>query len=134
MRRGRKLGIFGFLCALVLCSSLPAAIATTTNPIRDGLQHSLPAAADLLSPPPPDHAARVEATNLPSDTAGLLASTGTSANSADTTGPSEVADAARHRNMAKFLLVILILGSVIRFVTSRAYLEFIADVLDPKAF
>jgi hypothetical protein len=47
---------------------------------------------------------------------------------------SEVTDLARHRNMTKFLLAILVLGSVIRFVTSQAYLEFIADVLDPKSF
>jgi len=54
--------------------------------------------------------------------------------SASSNVPAEVSDGVRHRDMVKFLLVVLVLGSVIRFVTSPAYLDFIADVLDPKSF
>ena len=43
-------------------------------------------------------------------------------------------DVVRHRGFAKALLIILVCGALIRILTSPAYLKFIADVLDPKAF
>jgi hypothetical protein len=43
-------------------------------------------------------------------------------------------DVIRHRGFGKALLIIIACGALIRLLTSPAYLKFIADVLDPKAF
>ena len=43
-------------------------------------------------------------------------------------------DVIRHRGFGKALLIILICGGLVRLLTSPAYLKFISDVLDPKAF
>ena len=43
-------------------------------------------------------------------------------------------DPSRRRLTPKFLLVILAFGGLVRFLTSRTYLNFLAEVLDPKSF
>jgi hypothetical protein len=43
-------------------------------------------------------------------------------------------DTTHRRLTPKFLLVILIFGGLVRFLTSRTYLNFLAEVLDPKSF
>src|SRR2546423_8823162 len=40
----------------------------------------------------------------------------------------------RHRGFWKALLILLVCGGLIRFLTSPTYLNFLADVLDPKAY
>jgi hypothetical protein len=46
----------------------------------------------------------------------------------------DLGDVIRHRGFGKALLIIIVCGALIRLLTSPAYLKFIADVLDPKAF
>lgn len=67
------------------------------------------------------------------DTAGILAISSGLGNAADLKDIAEFATAARHRRMAKFLFVILLLGGLIRYLTSSSYLQFIREVLDPRA-
>lgn len=47
---------------------------------------------------------------------------------------TELSDVVRHRGFRKALLILLICGGLIRFLTSPTYLKFIADALDPKIF
>jgi hypothetical protein len=46
----------------------------------------------------------------------------------------DLSDVIRHRGFGKALLIIIACGALIRLLTSPAYLKFIADVLDPRAF
>ena len=46
---------------------------------------------------------------------------------------AEYNDVARHRGFRKAFLLLIVCGGLIRFLTSKTYLKFIADVLDPKA-
>jgi hypothetical protein len=40
----------------------------------------------------------------------------------------------RHRGFRKAILIVLICGAIIRFLTSVTFLKFITDALDPKAW
>jgi hypothetical protein len=40
----------------------------------------------------------------------------------------------RHRGFRKAILIVLICGAIIRFLTSTTFLRFITDALDPKAW
>jgi hypothetical protein len=40
----------------------------------------------------------------------------------------------RHRGFIKALLIILVLGGLVRFLTSPTFLNFISDALDPNAW
>jgi len=122
------------LAFVAVCPPAQAAVASSSPGAQP---HGVSLGADtLLASPLADHGSLQEAAaNLSVDAAGLLAVTDAAGDeSSAASGASEVTDAARHRNITSFLLVILVLGSVIRFVTSPVYLEFIADVLDPKTF
>jgi hypothetical protein len=131
MRQRWKLALLGFL--LALAATLPPAHATTATAAT---ALSAPESNDsLFSLSSVDRGVNqvlAEAANLPSNAEGLWQANDLTAGADDSN--AEMSDAVRHRNMTRFVLVILALGTVIRFVTSRAYLDFIADVLDPKAF
>ena len=70
------------------------------------------------------------------DTANLAAAMSPNDYSADgqTEQSGDLTAAERHRGTFRFVLVILIFGALIRYLTSPGYLKFISDVLDPKAF
>jgi hypothetical protein len=46
---------------------------------------------------------------------------------------AEYNEVVRHRGFRKAILLLIVCGGLIRFLTSHTYLKFIADVLDPKA-
>ena len=53
---------------------------------------------------------------------------------ADSGQTEDLGEVIRHRGFGKALLIIIACGALIRLLTSPAYLKFISDVLDPKAF
>jgi hypothetical protein len=134
-----KLALLGFLFAVTGSTETWAAVAAGTSAIQahhSPVPHLAPGGSDSLFSLPASDRGPGEIAAPSNPLAGAVNANDLldSASGSGTQSPSEVNDAARHRNMAKFLLVILALGSLIRFLTSPAYLEFIADVLDPKAF
>jgi hypothetical protein len=47
---------------------------------------------------------------------------------------NELNSVVRHRGFIKALLIILVLGGLVRFLTSPTFLNFISDALDPNAW
>ena len=136
MTLSRKLGLaLGFHLVLVAiacpawgaiaysASGAPGAGTVGLSPALAGGEDRVLALATAAVPAPAD-AANLAAAMSPIDSLmeGQIEQSG------------DLTAAERHRGTFRFLLVILIFGALIRYLTSPGYLQFISDVLDPKAF
>jgi len=111
---------------MVVPSSVPAVTHISPETMFITAKDTLPSNAAI------DYAWRgADAPALTSSARGLLDNPYASV---DPEESGDLGDVTRHRGFGKALLIIIVCGALIRLLTSPAYLKYIADVLDPKAF
>ena len=127
---------YAFLLTLLL-SVAPASATVVLVPAAAPVTASLPADHLTAATDYAWHGANAEVLNSLAAAAGDVSAKGMldyPYTSATASQAEDWSDVIRHRGFGKALLIIIACGALIRLLTSPAYLKFIADVLDPKAF
>src|SRR4051794_32347038 len=126
------------LLGIVLAFAITGVSRGTVMASVPASQHSVASTPEgVLSLSATDYEWHADALGAASTVVGELDATGAKYLSAfkDATEQSpDSTDIIRHRGFRKILLILLVCGGLIRFLTSPTYLNFLADVLDPKAY